>query len=227
MNATRTISPRCTTRQWRIYGWPVFLIVSGFYMIFTIIADWFVLTEAVYHRSFAEQLSADRITFYLSLRERYAWIGYIFLPLVIAGKACYISFFITSGAVVAEYDDIRFKECFKAAILCESIFVIALGIRLLWAKLVGIETLADYSNIQILSLMNLFNNVNIETWLTFPLQAINVFELLYCISLCWIMALQSNRSLSGCVRFVLPSYGMSLLLRLCIVMFLNLQFNSG
>ncbi len=227
MNTIRTISSLWNTRQWRIYGWPVFLIVSGFYMIFTIIADWFVLTEAVYHRSFAEQLSTDRITFYLSLRERYVWIGYLFLPLVIAGKACYMSFFVAAGAVVSEYDDIRFKECFKAAILCEGIFVIALGIRLLWAKLVGIETLADYSSIEILSMMSLFNSVNIETWLVFPLQAINVFELLYCISLCWVMAFQSNRSLSECVRFVLPSYGMSLLLRLCIVMFLNLQFNSG
>ena len=213
--------------SWRIYGWPVFLIVCGFYLIFTIIADWFVLNDAVYYRSLAEQLSADRIASYLSLREQYAWIGYLALPLAITAKSAYTAFFLASGAVVAEHEDIDFKQCFKAAILCEGVFVAAQGIRLLWAGVVGIETLEDYTSMQILSLMSLFKGGDIEPWLASLLQTINVFEALYCTSLCWVMALQSNRSLGESARFVLPAYGMGLLLWLSIVMFLALQFNPA
>ena len=227
MNTARTVPLSKEAAQWRIYGWPVFLIVCGLYLIFTIIADWFVLTEAVYYRSLAEQLSADRIASYLSLREQYAWIGYLVVPPMIVAKSAYTAFFIAAGAVVVEYEDVRFKQCFKAAVLCEGVFVAALGIRLFWAGLAGIETLEDYASMQILSLMSLFKGMDIEPWLVFPLQTINVFEALYCASLCWVMALQSNRSLGESARFVLPFYGMGLLLRLCIVMFLALQFNPA
>ncbi len=227
MKMTRTVSLSKDTTQWRIYGWPVFLIVCGLYLIFTIIADWFVLTEVVYYRSLSEQLSADRIASYLSLREQYAWIGYLALPLMIAAKSAYTAFFLAAGAVIAEREDVRFKQCFKAAVLCEGVFVAGLGIRLLWAGVVGIETLEDYTSMQILSLMSLFKGVDIEPWLVSPLQTINVFEVLYCISLCWVMALQSNRSLGESARFVLPAYGMGLLLWLSIVMFLALQFNPA
>ena len=227
MNMTRTASLSGDTAQWRIYGWPVFLIICGLSLIFTIIADWFVLTEAVYYRSLAEQLSVDQIASWLSVREQYAWVGYLVLPLVIAAKGAYTAFFLASGAVVAEHEDIDFRQCFKAAILCEGVFVAALGIRLLWAGLVGVKTLDDFASINILSLMSLFKGVDIESWLASLLQTINVFEALYCASLCWVMALQSNRSLGESARFVLPSYGMGLLLWLSINMFLALQFNPA
>ena len=227
MNTTRTVLLSKEAAPWRIYGWPVFLIICGLYLILTIILDWFVLTDAVYYRSLAEQLSADRIASYLSLRERYAWIGYLVLPPMIAAKSAYTAFFITAGAVIAEHDDVRFKQCFKAAILGEGVFVAALGIRLLWAGLVGIETLEDYTGMQILSLMIFFKGMDIEPWLVFPLQTINVFEALYCTLLCWLMALQSNRTLGESARFVLPAYGMGLLLWLSIAMFLALQFNPA
>lgn len=225
MNTTRTASLSSYTARWHIYGWPVFLIVCGLYLILTIIADWFVLTDAVYYRSLTEQLSADRIASYLSLREQYAWIGYLVLPPMIAVKSAYTAFFLAAGAVIAEHEDIDFRQCFKAAMLGEGVFVAALGIRLLWAGFVGVETLEDYASMQTLSLMSLFKGMDIEPWLASPLQTINVFEALYCISLCWVMALQGNRSLGESARFVVPSYGMGLLLRLCIVMFLTLQFN--
>ena len=227
MNTTRVASLSSYTAQWHIYGWPVFLIICGFYLILTIISDWFILTDAVYYRSLGEQLSSDRIAFYLSLRARYAWIGYLVLPLTIAAKGAYMAFFLAAGAVIAEHEDVRFRQCFKAAILCEGVFVAGLGIRLLWAGLVGIETLDDYANMQILSLMSLFEGMDIEPWLVSFFQTINVFEVLYCTSLCWVMALQSNRSLGESARFVLPSYGMGLLLWLSIVMFLTLQFNPA
>ena len=227
MNTTRTVPLSRDAARWHIYGWPVFLIICGLYLIFTIIADWFVLTEAIYYRSLAEQLSQDRIASYLSLREQYAWIGYLVLPPMIAAKSAYTAFFLAAGAVIAEYEDVRFKQCFKAAILCEGVFVVALGARLLWALLAGVETLEDYASMQILSLMSLFKGVDIEPWLASPLQTINVFEVLYCTSLCWVMALQSNRRLGESARFVLPSYGMGLLLWLSIAMFLSLQFNTA
>lgn len=78
-----------------------------------------------------------------------------------------------------------------------------------------------------LSALNLFDYEQVEPWLLYPLQVLNVFELLYWFALAYgITRVLPEYDLGRAMGLVLSSYGVGLLVWVATVMFLTLTYSA-
>jgi hypothetical protein len=205
----------------------LFVLVCALYLAFNLIVNEFILTEVVYYRSLGEQLTAERIRDVLALQEQYAWIGYALTPLVLTVKMGYTALCLAVGAVLAGYDALTFTRTFKAALAAEGVFLLAAALRTAWGLWVlDVQTLDDFSTFAPLSILAFFNADTLPQWALYPLQALNVFEFLYCLALGAILSWLWKRDLSrfdDLSALALGAYGTGLLLWIAAATFFLLQ----
>lgn len=210
-----------------IYPGVLFVLLCTLYVALSLITNDLILTDAVYYRSLGEQLTTERIRDVLALQERYVWIGYALTPLVLTIKMGYTALCLAIGAILAGYERLTFIRTFKAALAAEGIFVIALVVRVVWGLWVlDVQTVEDFSTFAPLSVLTFFNADSLPQWAVYPLQLLNVFELLYCLGLgamlSWLHAGHFEH-VDDLSLLALGAYGAGLLLWLTAATFFLLQ----
>ncbi|SMO69203.1 hypothetical protein [Gracilimonas mengyeensis] len=205
-------------------GWVLFVIISIIYMIFDFISQQYIFSDELYYRSFSEQLGQQNLQAFLDAQSQYWWLSYLLTPLMIALKASFAAVCISIGAVLASVD-LKFNRVFKMALVGEVVFICA-QIIFLYSLLQNLDTLtvesiAGYYPLSALSLIGI-ENINAE-WAVYPLQIINVFEVMYIGLIAWLLSKQWKPSFVDSLNIVIPSYGLGLLLWLVLVAFLTFQ----
>jgi len=205
----------------------LFALVCVLYLTLNLIVNAFILTDAVYYRSFGEQLTAERIRAILALQEQYAWIGYALTPLVLAVKMGYTALCLAVGAVLVGYDALTFTRTFKAALAAEGVFLLAAALRTAWGLWgLDVHTLEDFSTFAPLSALAFFNANTLPQWALYPLQTLNVFEFLYCLALgavlSWLWQ-RDFRRFEDLSVLAFGAYGTGLLLWIAAATFFLLQ----
>lgn len=84
------------------------------------------------------------------------------------------------------------------------------------------ETTANYFP---LSLLSFWGAENIVSWLHYPLQTLNLFEVAYILCISWLLSKQWKPNFIESINIVLPSYGIGLLIWMVLVVFLTLQIS--
>jgi hypothetical protein len=120
----------------------------------------------------------------------------------------------------------RIKEMLSVIINAEIVFVFSGVIKFLYFLLIHQNyNLLDLQFFFPLSVINYFNYQDIESFLIYPLQTVNVFELLYWFALAYGISKVTKSDLQGGMKVVLSSYVPALLLWIVFVTFLSL--NAG
>ena len=202
-------------------AWAMYLLTCLLYVLVTLVQQTYILTDAVYYETLGEQLSRESITSLLRTQDRWAWVTYALIPVSVFLQALLITCCLNIGAILLDYP-IGFRPLFRLVVNAVSIF--AVGKLLYTAVLLGFEirTMDDLFRADVFSLLGLIGKSNVPAWLVYPLNVVNVFEVLFWLILAGGLMLLIGRDFRSMLGFVAGTYGAGLVLWILLLVFLQL-----
>ncbi|MCY3999021.1 MAG: hypothetical protein OXE55_06665 [Flavobacteriaceae bacterium] len=173
------------------------------------------------HQNLSQQWTVKQIENYFSQQQSWAWVGYVLLPLALYIKTLVIALILDIGGF---FNDVAlpFKKYWRLVLQSEFIFLFAGLVKLLWLKFIIVDfTYEQVQQTVPFSLQSLLDTSNIPHWAIYPLQWLNLFQVLY-----WIMLIallnQATRSSKG-FHIVMISYFPGAIIWILLIMFLSLN----
>ena len=205
-----------------IAGWRIFIVNICITVLLAYSINSLFLSEGLFFQSFTEKFAVDRIEKLFEMSQKWRWVGYVFIPIVILIRTGFTSICLYIGCFLAN-SQVRFQELFKVAMLADFVFLLA-GI----AKLVILIFFKNVSKLddlqfQPMSLMELFHRNSVDTLFVYPFSLISVFELVYWLVLAWLLSGLLEKPFGNSLKRVASSYGTGLLLWVLFVMFLTVN----
>jgi hypothetical protein len=201
----------------------VFVVLIGVAITISLLTKIFLYTDALIYDSLAEQIVTKKIEDIIEQSHKWAWIGYVFIPIIYVIKFLLIALVLQTGFFFFERK-VSFSIIFKAVMLAEIPFLIIPVIKLFWFLFIQTHyTLNDLQYFFPLSALQLFDVKSLPTWQIYPLQLFNVFELIYWVLLAYWLKRLLNISLNKSMEVVASSYGTGLLLWVVFITFLSLN----
>jgi hypothetical protein len=157
--------------------------------------------------------------------ERISWISYAFTPIMLLVKFSLVSLVLYIGIVFCNIQDkVSLGSVFKIVMASEIIFVFAGLGKFLWFYLFGGNyDLNDLGFFYPLSLINFFKTSEVNRLWIFPLQTVNVFHLVYIISISYGLRKVCKIEKPDSDKIVLLSYLPALVLWVTLIMFLSID----
>jgi hypothetical protein len=184
-----------------------------------------LMKDDLVYDSLINQLSYERISEILEVSKKWEWISYVFLPVILLLKVLFVVICFSIGTLILGVHS-TFKRLFEIGVSSEFIFIIPTVIKLVWFSL--IETNYTLQHLQLfspLSMISLFNPTELDAWLVYPIQLLNVFELLYWIALAWQLQEVLEKPFAESLGFVAKTYGVGLAVWVVVVMFLTVSIS--
>jgi hypothetical protein len=215
-----------TKETYRFNNWYLFLIYVIISLALVYGYTHYIIQDEMYYNSIGDRLSSERIREMLDNQKKFQWLGYLFIPLKLIIKIGFTTVCIYLGAALMDYS-IRFAEVFKVCLLAELIFMIGslvlFALQLFFSK--G-ETFAELQKLDYFSLYALFRSSDLPGYLSYPLQVINVFEIIYWILLAAGLQFFLQKPFSRMFSFVLGTYGIGLLCWIIFVVFMTINYGG-
>lgn len=203
----------------------VFVIYCFFLTAVTFLVQSFLVTEDVLYNSYAEQLSNESILEILNEQDKWKWLTYAIAPLLCGVKFFLVACCLLVGSMFFDLK-LKFNEAFKAALLADVVFIIPMLIKVFWFLVIEKEyVLQDIQQFSPLSIISIFDAKTLGLLWFYPLQTLNVFELLYIFSLGFWVYQFGAKSYEKGLNMVLGSYVPALFIWVILVMFVTLNLN--
>ncbi|WP_460484774.1 hypothetical protein [Capnocytophaga sp. HP1101] len=203
----------------------IFIALSVTYIALSYISSVVLNINGVMAQSLSEQLSTEQINEVLSFKDKWQWVGYVSVPVLLLIKISVTALLIDIGYVFYN-EKLPYKQLFRMALLGEGIFLFVPIVKLCWFAFFQPNfTLEDVQYFYPLSALNITGYKGIAVWFLYPLQVLNLFELVY-----WLfMAQQLNKAIGSTtgkgLNIVAGGYGVGLLLWVVCVMFFTLNIS--
>ncbi len=215
-------------RYYNLKGFHLFIGVVLANLLLIWLSKTVLINEVVFFNAFSEQLTYERSLILFEDLKKLSWMNYAFSPIILLIKFSLISLVIYIGIVLSNIETkISLGSVFKVVIASEIIFVTVGFIKFFWFYLfAGNYDLNDLAFFYPLSLLNLFNRGEISRIWIFPLQTINLFQLIYIICISYGLNKVCFVNKPDSERIVLLSYLPALVLWIVLMMFLTIDFVS-
>lgn len=180
----------------------------------------FLLTRDIFYDFYAEQLSIDQIENFLNSRDEWAFLSYIILPLIYLIKISLTAICVYTGIYFYQNEGISLKDIIRIVIKADLVFFIPALIKLLWFSFINTNfSLVDFQYFMPISLLSIFEVSQIEKWLIYPLQTLNIFELVFWLLLGYQLKPLLKKDFSESLKLILASYGSGLMIWIIFVVF--------
>lgn len=204
---------------------PLFFIL----LILTFILSYFTKellnTDDLIINSLVEQLTNEQIQDYLNIREKWEWVSYIFLPIILLLKISIIAAVLDIGCFFFE-KEIKYKKLFNLVVKAEFVFLLVIVFKTAWFCFFQPNyTLEDVQNFYPLSALNILGYQGLETWFIYPFQVLNLFEVAYWFILAYLTGKELDENTDKGFAIVASSYGVGLLIWVVGVMFFTLNMS--
>ena len=121
---------------------------------------------------------------------------------------------------------IKFLVLLETAIICEFMYLLPVLFEIVYFGVFKTKaTISEINNFHPLSVCNIIDFSETEKYLEYPLTFLNLFELGYFILLSYILSKKLERDFYLGFKIVMSSYGVALLLWVCVVMFFTLSYS--
>lgn len=200
-----------------------FLLISLIYILISILLNEYIIKEDLYYQTLGEHLARERIEEFLEFKNKWDWVGYCIIPVVLLIKIFYVTVCFEIGVIFHGFK-VSFRNLFHVAMLSESIFLFAQILKAIAFLFSKPETLYEVQSVSTLSLYSIINGAAIDPWFIYPLQTMNVFEIIYWFFLAYVLKILLEKEYGRMVRFVLSTYGIGLLAWIILVMFINVNY---
>lgn len=203
----------------------LFLLLFISYMLFGYISKEILNTEDLYASSLSEQFTQEQIQEALNLQQKWQWVGYAIIPLLLLLKISIIAAILDAGCFFFD-KEIKYKKLFNIVVKAEFVFLLVIVFKTLWFYVFQQEyTLEDLQYFYPLSAINITDYEGLQTWFVYPLQVLNLFELTYWVILAYLLGKELKVSTNKGLSIVASSYGVGLLIWVVAIMFLTLNMS--
>jgi hypothetical protein len=204
----------------------IFIFYCLISILLTTVTNSFIITDDMYYNFFSSSFTPEIISGIIEQKNNWQWLAYVTIPISFLLKFFIISICLLAGLTLFRYE-INFGQLFKIVLVCEGIFLIALAIKVTYFFAFNSEyTLQEYQNYYPLSLANYIQVDKLDKWMVYPLQIINLFELLYILVLSYGLCLVIKRPYTNSLLLTSLSYGAGLFIWLTFITFLSIASNS-
>jgi hypothetical protein len=182
--------------------------------------------ESLLYDSLSEQFTSKQIEQYFDFQTKWQWLGYIFMPMFLIIKSVLIASVIYVGAFFFSKISVSFKSIWNSVIQAEFLFLFVPVLKIIWFYLFQTNyTLEDIQYFYPLSALNITGYQGLDSWLIYPLQVFNLFELAYIIYLSYQIGQLTQTNTDNGLKIVAYSYVPALFLWVTVVMFFTLNYS--
>lgn len=203
------------------------LTIIFFYLILTFVDKTFIVSESKIFDYLANKYPSSVVQNYMESQKKWWWVSYAVTPVLIGIKVLLVAFCLNFVKIISEkLEDVKFRDILTVVLIAEFVFIIAGFYKFFNFYLIDtdytLETLQTYYP---LSLINYKEAISTEKWLAYPLQLLNVFELMYWGVLAWGIWQLADKKISyqRSLGYVALTYGVGLLFWVGVVCFLILS----
>lgn len=194
-------------------------------LLFVFLGEHLLIEDSLIYEFLEGKFSYEKIAKIVDSNNKWKWLSYVLLPILLLMKNLFVAFCLTVGCVLGKIKN-NFEKFFLIAISAEFIFLIPGVIKLLWFVFFETNyTLQDLQFFSPLSVISLFDPNELDPWLVYPIQLLNVFELLYWLALAWQLQEVLEMPFSESLGFVAKTYGVGLAVWVVVVMFLTVSIS--
>lgn len=206
-------------------GWKLFLGIVSMNLLVILLSQLTLINETVFFNTYSEQLTYERSMELFQKMQTYSWVSYVLAPVLLFLKFSAISVLLYIGVFFSDlHRDIPLRKIFKVVIACESVFIGASMIKLLWfVFFAGNYTLQDISFFYPLSVINLFKRSEVAIYWVYPLQTVNLFQFLYVLLLAFGLSKAGSVNKKSVDKVVLATYVPAIAVWVTVIMFLTID----
>lgn len=200
------------------------LLITSFCVVY-FISNNLIVSDNLYYNSLSDIYSNEQIQEVLSQGKKWEWLTYIIIPLVCVIKCSLVALCLSIGLFL-KVNKFEFGKLFTVCLKSEFIFLLPAFIKLTWFLFIQTSySLRDLQYFSPLSCLNIFEPDKLETWLLYPLQILNLFELMYWVLLAYLLSKElPELDMNGSMTVVMSGYGTGLVIWVAFVMFLTLTY---
>ena len=187
----------------------------------------YISTDSKIFDFLAKDYPSSVVQNYMESQKKWWWVSYVTTPVLIGIKVLLVAFCLNFVKIISEkLEDVQFRDILTVVLIAEFVFIIAGFYKFFNFYLIDtdytLETLQTYYP---LSLINYKEAISTEKWLAYPLQLLNVFELMYWGVLAWGIWQLADKKISyqRSLGYVALTYGVGLLFWVGVVCFLILS----
>lgn len=205
----------------------LFIIISFISFLLVFLQTNYLSTEEKIFDFLAKDYPSSVVQNYMESQKKWWWVSYAVTPVLIGIKILLVAFCLNFVKIISEkLENVKFRDILFVVLIAEFVFVMAGFYKFLNFYLIDtdytLETLQTYYP---LSLINFKESISTEKWLAYPLQLVNLFELIYWGFLAWGIWELADKKISypKSLGYVALTYGVGLLFWVGIVCFLILS----
>jgi hypothetical protein len=201
----------------------VALIVAT--LLITISSQTILETNKLIINFLGRELSQRQLENVLNYQNKWAWLGYTFIPFYLLIKTTIITAILETACSLFD-EKIKFKKLFTIVVKAEFLFLFIIILKTAWFYFFDTNyTLEDLQYFYPLSALNIVGYEALEPWFIYPLQVLNLFELAYWFVLAYLLGKELNISMDKGFKIVASSYGPALTIWVVAVMFFTLNYS--
>lgn len=189
-------------------------------LAFNLVLQYYAVNDEVLYNSLAQELTIEEVESTIRMTHSSAWGVFLWAPLSILAQLFFITVCINIGTLLLRYD-IRFKEIFGVVTKAFIIFAIARLLLIAMYTSFGVNQLSDLDFLSRFSLYSVLNKEALPDWAIFPLQKINLFQMLFILLLAIGLNTLQHRGTRRWIPFVLATYGTGLIISIVLIIFLT------
>ena len=173
-------------------------------------------------------MTYDRSTELFKEFSEFSWISYLVFPLLLMIKFFVLSLVVYIGFFISGLQkEVTLGMIFTIVVASEIVIVLASLSKFLWfAFFAGNYTLDDVSFFYPLSLINLFGQNEVAKYWIYPLQSVNLFQVVYILMLAMGIAKISSVKREKADIIVLLTYGSAFILWIAFIMLIKIDIYS-
>lgn len=205
-----------------------FAAIFFFIILYLLIAYYnshFIITKSLYLSSFDSQISYNRINQLFFMRQRWQWVGFTLVPIILFLRICLTSACLSIGCFLSDFK-LSFSNLFRTALVAEICLAFGMAVRIIWLTFVPPNTITDFQYFSPLSLAQLIGPRSIPKYLLYLCQTINLFEIAYWLLLAAGLVAFLEKPFGKMFKLVMSSYGLGLLLWIVFVSYLTVTFSA-
>lgn len=203
----------------------VFLILAISQFILAFLSKELLNTDRMVINSLSEQLSIEQINSLIAFREKWQWLSYIIIPLLLLIKTSIIAAILDVGCFFFS-KEIKYKQLFNIVVKAEFVLLLVIVFKTVWFYFFQTNhNLEDLQYFYPLSALNIVGYEALQPWFIYPFQVLNLFELVYWFILAYLIGKELKENTDKGFSIVASSYGVSLLIWVVGVMFFTLNMS--
>lgn len=199
-----------------------FLFIALLMFAFSFFSSILLKTDKLLLNSLAEQITSEQLDDVLHFSKKWQWLSYVLIPILLLLKVAVIALILDLGCFFFN-KDIKYKKLFNIVVKAEFVFLLVIVFKTIWFYFFKTDyTFEDLQYFYPLSALNIVGYEGVKSWLIYPFQVLNLFELAYWFILAYLLGKELGDAKDKSLSIVLSSYGTSLLIWVVGVVFLTL-----